>query len=207
MSNEKIEIFDDNFNYLGIESSHKAHRNGLWHKVVHCWLVDTKTQKILYQRRSDNKKLYPGMLDVSVAGHCDPGESYSETAKRECFEEIGIDIDTKSIVSLGLRRDCFLSDDIVNREFQKIIIVELDIDFSKLKIEPNEVAEVGLIAPDDILSTYNSNITFDAVFYNGEETYSKSISAESIIQSIDNYNYKVPKLIKKYLSGDELLFV
>lgn len=46
---------------------------------------------IYLPRRSKEKKIAPGGLDVSVAGHVLSGESYSEACIREIKEESGID--------------------------------------------------------------------------------------------------------------------
>lgn len=45
---------------------------------------------IYLPRRSQHKKLFPGSLDHSAAGHMIQGESYSEALVRETHEELGI---------------------------------------------------------------------------------------------------------------------
>ena len=36
----------------------KAHAKGLWHRVAHVWIIDSKNNVIL-QRRAKNKENYP----------------------------------------------------------------------------------------------------------------------------------------------------
>ncbi len=47
---------------------------------------------IYLPRRSTEKKLFPGSLDHSAAGHMLQGESYEDALIRETREELGIDI-------------------------------------------------------------------------------------------------------------------
>lgn len=46
---------------------------------------------IYLPRRSTEKKLFPGSLDHSAAGHMNRGESYEQALVREVKEELGID--------------------------------------------------------------------------------------------------------------------
>ena len=41
--------------------------------------------------RSDGKKVCPGLWDVSVAEHCQPGETYEDAALRGMEEELGLE--------------------------------------------------------------------------------------------------------------------
>lgn len=45
---------------------------------------------IYLPRRSTEKKIFPGSLDHSAAGHIDKGESYENALVRETYEELGI---------------------------------------------------------------------------------------------------------------------
>lgn len=46
---------------------------------------------IYLPRRSPEKKIFPGSLDHSAAGHINKGESYEEALVRETREELGIE--------------------------------------------------------------------------------------------------------------------
>ncbi|MBR5939474.1 NUDIX domain-containing protein [Candidatus Saccharibacteria bacterium] len=48
--------------------------------------------EFLWQRRSDKVSRYPGYYDISAGGHINLGETLTEAACRECFEEIGAKI-------------------------------------------------------------------------------------------------------------------
>lgn len=53
---------------------------------------------IYLPRRSSEKKLFPGSLDHSTAGHMMRGESYEQALLRETREELGIDATLKDFL-------------------------------------------------------------------------------------------------------------
>ena len=82
---------------------------------AYCVVLDEARAHMLVQRRSESKDLYPGMLEVCVAGVCTgtglagqqpaPGEyeGYEDTALRELTEELGLPRGTTAD-ELSLRR-------------------------------------------------------------------------------------------------------
>ena len=80
----------------------EAHKNGWFHATVHIWLF-TSDEKILLQKRALTKKVFPGLWDISVAGHIGAGEGVLASAKREIFEEIGLNIKEKDLIKIGTR--------------------------------------------------------------------------------------------------------
>jgi isopentenyldiphosphate isomerase len=75
----------------GREPRDKAHASGQLHRSVHLHLVDLSgpSLRVLLQRRGLAKDLYPGKVDVGVAGHQET-DSAEEDAMREASEELGI---------------------------------------------------------------------------------------------------------------------
>ncbi|KAL0327689.1 UNVERIFIED_CONTAM: Nudix hydrolase 3, partial [Sesamum angustifolium] len=53
----------------------EVHRDGDYHRAVHVWIVVESTQEVLLQRRSDCKDSWPGVWDISSAGHISAGDS------------------------------------------------------------------------------------------------------------------------------------
>lgn len=67
-----------------------AHRNpALIHRSVQI-LVFASDVRVLLQRRSAAKDLFPGYFCASASGHVASGEDYASTAQRELAEELGI---------------------------------------------------------------------------------------------------------------------
>ena len=77
----------------------KVHREGLLHRSVMVWILNSK-KELLLQRRSMEKAFAPGMLDVSFAGHRTSGESAIDAVLREGREELGIDVDVNRLTYL-----------------------------------------------------------------------------------------------------------
>ena len=56
----------------------EAHKNGWFHATAHIWFF-TSNKKILLQKRALTKKVFPGIWDISVAGHIGAGEAINAT--------------------------------------------------------------------------------------------------------------------------------
>ncbi len=93
MEHEMIDqLNEETGEVIGIVDKDIAHRDGLWHKSVHVWIVNDKNQ-ILLQQRCAEKKFYPNVWDSSFAGHVGAGEDSITSAIREGEEELGIQVD------------------------------------------------------------------------------------------------------------------
>jgi isopentenyldiphosphate isomerase len=71
MENERLKIFDKDRNQVGVATRGEVHRIGHWHKAFHCWFVSREDEidYIYLQLRSNLKKDYPNLLDITAAGH------------------------------------------------------------------------------------------------------------------------------------------
>lgn len=208
MNNEIIDIYDDNGLFLKTSTSKEAHTYGYWHKVIHFWIIDKKTKRLLYQKRAKEKLLYPNMLDISVAGHVLSGEKIFDALKRETKEELGLEFDNVKIKFLGIRRDSFKSNIIINREFQYVYIASIDIDISKLNIQKEELSEIILISPQVIIDLFEKKIKkYIGTSYHDNIKKKSIIKINNIIPSIDNYNYKIPFIVNRFLLGENNLFI
>ncbi|KAB1995099.1 hypothetical protein ES319_D13G138300v1 [Gossypium barbadense] len=58
-----------------------VHRDGDYHKAVHVWNFAERTQELLLQKRADCKDSWPGLWDISSAGHISAGDSSLITAQ------------------------------------------------------------------------------------------------------------------------------
>lgn len=90
--NDSIEIVDDFNKPLAILNIKDAHRQTLPHRSV-IVLVYSPGGQLYLQKRSRNKRLYPGRWDVSASGHVYVGKSLEETAIDELRRELGIKAD------------------------------------------------------------------------------------------------------------------
>ena len=106
---------------------------GRFHMVVHVCLFNSKGE-MLIQQRQPFKKGWPNLWDVSVGGSACQGESSCLAAERETLEELGLDID------LSNQRP-FLTVHFGNG-FDDIYLLQQDVDFEQLCLQPEEVQAV-----------------------------------------------------------------
>ena len=58
----------------------------------------TSRGEIIFQHRAKNKETHPDLLDATVGGHVEVGDTYVQAALKEAEEETGITIDPKDLV-------------------------------------------------------------------------------------------------------------
>ena len=122
----------------------EAHKNGWFHATAHIWFF-TSDEKILLQKRALTKKVFPGIWDISVAGHIGAGEEVLEGAKREVYEEIGLILEDKDFIKIGTRiHQVNHENGIQDNEHHHVFIAELKTPISELTMQPEEVAGLEL---------------------------------------------------------------
>jgi len=87
---EYLCLVDEEDNLIGRATRSECHSRKLLHRSVYVFVVNSES-KLLLQKRSMSKDLYPGYYTGSATGHVDYGETYEEAAHRELKEELGID--------------------------------------------------------------------------------------------------------------------
>jgi isopentenyldiphosphate isomerase len=133
----------------------EAHKNGWFHATVHIWLF-TSDEKILLQKRALTKKVFPGLWDISVAGHIAAGEEVLTSAKREVFEEIGLQLEEKDLIKIGTRiHQVSHTNGIQDNEHHHVFIARLKTHLSELTIQKEEVDEIMLFDLSTLKNTKN----------------------------------------------------
>lgn len=154
---ELFDVLDEKGQFTGrIESRDKCHKEGLWHKAVVVFIINSKNQ-VLLQKRSNNKKLWPNMWDITAGGHVLTGEFGFQAIIRETKEELGIELNREEIIFLGSSLSSNIKKDIINNHFNEYYVVNKDIDETKLCLQEDEVSEVKWIDSDDIIKKIKNN--------------------------------------------------
>ncbi|MDQ3283655.1 MAG: NUDIX domain-containing protein [Acidobacteriota bacterium] len=147
---EWIDVLSESGETTGsVKAKRDVHRDGDWHRAAHLWIA-TPDDRVLLQRRADHKESWPGLWDISVAGHVNAGESARDAAVRETFEELGLRVDARELTLLGtLRYQAVLYGGAYREnEFHDVFFLRRAIDVAELRLDANEVAEVALVTPD-----------------------------------------------------------
>ena len=102
---ELLDFTDQLGRRLGTAPRAEVHERGDWHRVFHCLIVTLRdgVPTVVLQGRSRSKAAYPGLFDISAAGHLAAGETPLDGV-RELAEELGVAPDTSDLVPLGIRR-------------------------------------------------------------------------------------------------------
>jgi len=144
---ELIDIVSKSGDFTGRTAlKSEAHKNGWYHNTIHLWMY-TANEQILLQQRSHKKSIYPLLWDVSVAGHINAGESFSDAAIRETQEEIGLSLDQESLQKMGvyLHESIYNDGLIKDFEFHHVYLSELKVNLEQLHPDPNEVEALKLV--------------------------------------------------------------
>lgn len=143
---EYIDIYDKNaINLNQKEEKELAHKNGLIHKTVHLWILNDKNELLLQRRSFDNAR-YPGMLEISVAGHIRSGESSVDAVCREAFEEIGIRINPYFLEYLfSYKHSKVMKDVYINNEISDVYIYRYNVNIDECNFNDKTVSELKYI--------------------------------------------------------------
>ena len=154
---ELFDVLNEKGEYTGkIETREKCHKEGLWHKAVVVFIINSKGQ-VLLQKRSAAKKLWPNMWDITAGGHVLAGEFGFQAGIRECKEELGIELNVNDLIFIGATTSTNIKGDIVNNHFNEYYIANKDIDETKLQLQEEEVSEVKWIDKNEIIERNKDN--------------------------------------------------
>ena len=61
----------------------ECHATKTWHRSAHVWVFDKERNKVVLQKRSEKKDTFPGMWDISSAGHIEFDPETQGTREKE----------------------------------------------------------------------------------------------------------------------------
>ncbi len=186
---EYLDVYDANGEHVGTADRNVAHRFGLWHKTVHCWLTIELNGRValVFQRRARNLDTNGGKLYTTASGHVAAGESIPDAFKREISEEIGLDSDALS--PKFLYENIWVADIarpnkplFVDRAFANIYYAAHNGALTDLKFDDGEVDGVVAIALDELIELLNGRaISVPGVEFDGQLTQDIAVSGDDFV--------------------------
>nr|CAG4711959.1 unnamed protein product [Naegleria fowleri] len=183
----------------------KIHSEGIWHKTVHTWILETSSKRLLIQRRSPHKLNHPNLWDVSSAGHMSFDQQTPEAAIREVEEELGLTITREELgspidtlrVQLVLNEGTYL-----DNEFIDVFLVKREhVDLSSLKLQAEEVCDAQLIHYAVLEHCYKMKHPDFVILQNSDEFMERFFKhlRQEIVEESDDLNLEKhwPSFIRK----------
>ncbi len=146
---EKWDILDKDGNPTGNTTLRGKFplKPGEYHLVVHIWVLSSDG-RYLIQRRSDTKKLMPGEW-AATGGAAISGEDSFTAAKRELFEELGIEMNKNTArKAFRIKRRNSLLD---------VWITESNLSADRLILQESEVAEAMWVTEETLKGMIKNN--------------------------------------------------
>ena len=198
---EYITVIDRDRNPIGVKSRSQIHIDGDWHETFQCWFIEKINDEIYIQLqlRSQTKKDFPSLYDITAAGHLLSGET-PEDGVREIKEELGVEVSHEELHFINAIEDeiklsHFIDNEIalvylyeikkeitykfMDQEVEGIIRVKLE-DFTKLVNEEKNIAVYEQYSVDGF-SIVNGNIKLNDLVPHKKNYF------RAIIQGINQY--------------------
>ena len=145
---ELIDVYDRNRRPTGkVVPRQTALCDGEYRLVIHVFIFDSRN-RLLIQLRSPEKAMYGGLWDVSAGGHSRAGEDSAAAARRELFEELGVDIDFSRV-------DPAMCANFPNG-FDDYYVVDRELDPDALTLQESEVAAVKWVTRQELMGMIDS---------------------------------------------------
>ena len=189
METEKIRVYDEEGSPKGIATRQDVHEKGYWHDTFHCWLAGRQGDRdvVYLQLRSETKKDFPGLFDITAAGHL-LAEETIEDGVREVREELGVPVDFGDLCSLGMIKDqialpgfmdnerchCFLYKDLEN----------IDLRFELQLEEVSGMAKLDFRALAALFMREKESVEiegFEVASDGGKRTFVREISLQDLV--------------------------
>ncbi|PEU18523.1 MULTISPECIES: NUDIX domain-containing protein [unclassified Bacillus (in: firmicutes)] len=218
MADHNIDIFNDNYEHIGICNKRLAHLEGLWHRVFTCIVINSGEKSMILQSKVPNQYSFEreDFLDISVGGHYKAGESIQDGI-RELKEEIGIDVDFNELIEIGIRQTSkTVSAEYVVNEFQHLFLYDNTRQLTQYTPDNKEVKELVEVPIYQGIDLLLGKIDYLEVKVFGIKDGKRIVSHKVITLknfvpdylTIDKFMLRLFITAKRYIEGEkrELLF-
>lgn len=206
MENELFNIFNDDKEPIGVATRAEVHRQGYWHEVFHCWIVaeEAGSDYIYLQLRSEQKKDYPGLLDITAAGHLLAHETVQDGV-REMAEEIGVRATIDELTALGVIDYQVEKDSFIDKEIAHVFLYRQQVAFADFTLQVEEVAGIVKARFSDFMALWQGEKTLIPVSGfklndNGQRiAFDEQVGREAFVDHPASYYDQVIQRLKNVL--------
>lgn len=158
MDSELLTVFNENYEPIGVKTRGDVHKYGYWHEAFHCWFISKINNGVIiyFQLRSEHKKDYPNLLDITAAGHLLSSETVADGV-REVKEELGVDVKLDELASLGMMRYVVHNTKIIDKEFAHVYLHDYKNDINRFNVQREEVAGMFYAKFEDFFDLWMGN--------------------------------------------------
>jgi isopentenyl-diphosphate delta-isomerase type 1 len=166
----------------------EVHKTGSWHKTVHIWVFNSQNQ-LLLQKRAKKKESFPGLWDISAAGHISAGDESRRTACRELKEELGIDVSENELDFLFTITGKYEDPErpFLDHELSDIYLLRKDIMLDTVKMCSDEVDDVRYFGIDELKTALDARPELFVPHY---EAYERLFG---YLVSVKKWTYKLSR--------------
>ena len=210
---EHLDVVDEVGRYLRTAPRDEVHERGDWHRVFHCQIVTLRdgVPTAVLQQRSPSKAAFPGLIDISAAGHLAAGETPLDGV-RELEEELGIAPAAAELVPLGVRR---LADDsgegTLNCELTSVYLLRDDRPLADYVLARDEVESVLDVPIADLLALFDGGppVSARGVAAAGHPDAHEVVAEVSLDELVPSSEYWVVLMVmaQRFLAGQGPLAV
>ncbi|HEU5139802.1 MAG TPA: NUDIX domain-containing protein [Bacillales bacterium] len=181
MSSEVLSVFDDKMNRIGQKTRDEIHETGDWHETFHCWLTTIENDEcyVVLQKRAEIKKDYPGLFDITSAGHLLADEGVEEGV-REVKEELGISVEFDDLIPLGIQKVEIKLDQIWDREICHVFLYECQ-SLPEFHLQKDEVDSLHKARLDDLLELFEGKVTEISLLEIGDDEHQQLVNTDSFV--------------------------
>ena len=142
---EMFDVLNEMGEFTGrVATRDECHKEGLYHKAVVLFVINSKNQ-VLIQQRNRKKKMWPNKWDITAGGHVDTLEFGYEAVIREAKEEISIDVAERDLIFIGCTLSHVLQKGMIDKHFNEFYIIKRDLNVRDISLQLEEVQHIKWI--------------------------------------------------------------
>jgi isopentenyldiphosphate isomerase len=202
-----LDIYDSDMNQIGTAKRSGVHREGLWHKTMHCWFISRHGGEpcVWFQKRSEDKSDFPALFDITAGRHILTNES-DRDAVGKINQELGVSVSFDEVRYIGVRTYSEKIDEFFNREFNAVYIYDGGKILEHAVPNPKEVSGIIRLNVDEAMQLFSSDAgEAQAAYFANNEQRNTIVKISDFVPRSDHYYQTICRLAKGYFDNSTQL--